>query len=823
MDDPQAADRWTRVEALYHAALDQPAADRAAFLQRECTHDDALRDEVERLLAVADEAEHFLEPGMTHDAAATTRPGTPSWIGRSVGPYQVTALIGAGGMGEVYQATDTRLGRRVALKVLHDAFNTDPDRLRRFEQEARATAALNHPNILAVYDVGSYDSAPYYIAEFLEGDTLRSVLRRGRPPLPLALDYAIQIASGLAAAHDRGIIHRDLKPENVFVTADERVKVLDFGVAKLVTEMPLAATSTATMHGTLVGTVGYMSPEQLRGETVDARTDIFSFGALLQELVPPTATGTLAIARRCLEPAPSARFTSCHEVIAALSYEQTRRHRVRVPLAVAILGALAAVATLATWGLPQWRASSSSPRIQSVAVLPLVSLSRNADDELFADGMTGALITNLAKIRALRVVSRTSVMAYKQTRKSVAQIGRELNVDAVVEGSIERAGSRVRISAQLIRTATDEHLWADAYDRDARDVLVLQNEVAQSVAREVRVTLTPEERAGLSRGRTIDPAAYELYLKARLAWNERTEPSIHRAIAYLTQAIEREPTYAAAYAGLADCYLSLGFSFDVGSVPPHEAIPKAKAAAAKALELDDTLAEAHTSLAYVKLNYDWDWPGAEAEFRRAITLNPGSAEAHHWYAHLLVSAGRFEESLAESDRALSLDQLNPIINAHLGWNHFFARNYDKAVGALGRTLELDPNFGLAYWYRGLAYEQQGKFADALTEMRRGAGLLSGNVVVSGDIGHVHAVAGERRQAEGVIKELELTSAERYVSPFEMALINVGLGHRDRAFAWLDQAVRDRSDLLVYLKVDPRLDPIRSDRRFTALLAKVGLP
>jgi TolB-like protein len=295
-----------------------------------------------------------------------------------------------------------------------------------------------------------------------------------------------------------------------------------------------------------------------------------------------------------------------------------------------------------------------------------LSLSRGADDELFADGMTGALVTNLAKIRALRVVSRTSVMAYKNTRKSVTQIGRELNVDAVVEGSIERVGSRVRISAQLIRTATDEHLWAEAYDRDARDVLLLQNDVAQSVAREVRVTLTPEERAGLARGRAIDPAAYELYLKARVAWNERTERSIHRAIAYLTEAIAREPDYAAAYAGLADCYLSLGFSFDVGSVPPHEAIPRAKAAAAKALELDDTLAEAHTSLAYAKLNYDWDWSGAEAEFRRALTLNPGSAEAHHWYAHLLVSSGRFEESLAESERALALDQLNPIINAHLG-------------------------------------------------------------------------------------------------------------------------------------------------------------
>jgi eukaryotic-like serine/threonine-protein kinase len=827
MDDRQDTDRWNRVEALYHAALEQPASARTAFVRAACGHDTALREEVERLLAVTDDAEHFLEPRPSSGSDTATRAAGLSWVGRTVGPYHVTTLIGTGGMGEVYQATDTRLGRSVALKVLHDAFNTNPDRLRRFEQEARATAALNHPNILAVFDVGSHDGAPYYISELLEGETLRDVLRRGRPPVAEGLGYAIQIANGLAAAHDRGIVHRDLKPENVFVTRDGRIKVLDFGVAKLVEPTPVRGTAAVTMHGTLVGTVGYMAPEQLRGEAVDRRTDIFSLGAVLREMIAPDAAGALAIARRCVEPAPSARFGSCRELIAALSEEEirqtTRGRRLRMPAAAAAVGLIVAAVGLGTWLLPRWGSNTATPRIQSVAVLPLVGLSRSADEELFADGMTGALITNLAKIGALRVVSRTSVMAYKNTQKSVPQIGRELNVDAIVEGTIERVGSRVRISAQLIRTATDEHLWAETYDRDARDVLLLQNEVAQSVAREVRVTLTPEEQAGLARGRAIDPAAYELYLKARVAWNERTERSIKRAIAYLTQAIEREPNYAAAYAGLADCYLSLGFSFDVGSVPPHEAIPKAKAAATKALELDDTLAEAHTSLAYAKLNYDWDWPGAEAEFRRALTLNPGSAEAHHWYAHLLVSRGRFEASLAESDRALSLDQLNPIINAHLGWNRFFARQYDKAVADLTRTLELDPNFGLAYWYRGLAYAQQGRFANALTELRKGADLLAGNVVVSGDIGHVHAVAGERQDAERVIRELTRISAERYVSPFEIALIYVGLGDKDRAFEWLERAFSDRSDLLVYLNVDPRLDPLRSDRRFAALAARVGLP
>jgi serine/threonine protein kinase/tetratricopeptide (TPR) repeat protein len=847
MDDRLRGERWSRVETLYHAVMDVPVAARAEFLRSACADDTALRREVEALLSVAESAESFLEQPPSPPAGST---GTisHSWIGQRVGPYDVTALIGAGGMGEVYRATDTRLGRNVALKVLHDAFNADADRLRRFEQESRATAVLNHPNILAVFDVGAHDGAPYYVAELLEGETLRDVLRRGPLTTHQAIDYALQMANGLEAAHERGIIHRDLKPENVFVTTDGRVKVLDFGVAKLVESTPLPRLpGAATLHGTLVGTVGYMSPEQLRGEPVDARSDIFSFGALLHEMITghrafesETAVDTistaksdqasraLAIAHRCLEKASRARFASCRDVIAALSDVRAREHAHagtawRAPVIVAALVVMALSAALVAWIALRQRTPAGAGQIQSVAVLPLASLSRDPDDEVFADGMTGALITNLAKIRALRVVSRTSVMPYKNTQKSVPQIGRELNVDAVVEGSIERVGNRVRISTQLIHAATDQHVWAEAYDRDARDVLLLQNEVAQSVAREVRVTLTPEERARFGNARAVDPEAYELYLKARVAWNERTEGSIKRALAYLTQAIERDPNYAAAYSGIADCYLSLGFSFDVGSVPPHDAIPKAKSAALKALTLDDSLGEAHSSLAYAQLNYDWDWRGAEAEFKRALTLNPGSAEAHHWYSHLLVSGGRMDESLAESDRALALDRLNPIINVHLGWNQFFARQYDSALVQLGKAIELDPNYGLAYWYRGLAYEQQGRFTDALTEMRKAAALLTGNVVVSADIGHVYGAAGDRRAAEHVIADLQRESARRYVSPFEIALIYVGIGDTRRAFEWLDKAYRDRSDLLVYLKVDPRLDPIRSDVRFKELVTKVGVP
>jgi serine/threonine-protein kinase len=855
MGNHPSAEYWRRVEELYHASAQLPLADRPAFLDNECGENARLREEVEALLLVAEDAERFFEPRGPETTVEPPNAVKGSLIGRNVGPYTVVALIGAGGMGEVYRAIDPRLGREVALKVLQDAFNADPDRLRRFEQEARATAALNHPNILAVFDVGLYEGAPYYIAELLEGDTLRGALDRGQLPIHQALEYARQIVAGLAAAHDKGIVHRDIKPENIFITTDGRAKVLDFGVAKLVEGQPVSLATGGTTVGTVVGTAGYMSPEQIRGTGVDARSDIFSFGAVLCEMATgrrpferdtaavtiatsvaaprnasdaerPAVAGALSVARRCLQKAPEDRYQSCRELAAALSGTVPGQSDSPVPAKRSVVIPallLAAVVALIAWVGARWAVPNDSRQIRSLAVLPLESLSRGPDDELFADAMTGALITNLAKISALRVVSRTSVMRYKRTQKAVSQIGDELKVDAVVEGSIERVGSRVRISAQLIRTAADEHLWADSYDRDSRDVLVLQDEVARSIAREVRVTVTPQEHVGLATARAIDPEAYESYVKGRLFWDRRTEGSINRSIAYFTQAIEKAPNYGAAYSGLADCYLSLGISWDVGSVPPREAFPKATAAALKALALDDSLAEAHNSLAYAKLSYDWDWPGAETEFKRALELKPGSAEAHHWYSHLLVSTSRLEESLTESDRALALDQLSPIINVHLGWNYFFARQYEKAIAQFGKTLELDPNYGLAYWYRGLAFQQQGKYSNALAELRKGADLLKGNVVVTANIGHAHALSGDRREADRVIAELQQESARRFVSPFEIALIYVGLGERERAFEWLDTAYRERSDSLIYLKVDPRLDPIRSDRRFGELVTKVGVP
>ena len=471
----------------------------------------------------------------------------------------------------------------------------------------------------------------------------------------------------------------------------------------------------------------------------------------------------------------------------------------------------------------RWLGKSAPAHIDSIAVLPLKNLSDDREQDYFADGMTEALITDLGKIRAIRVISRTSVMRYKDTQKPLQEIARELQVDALVEGTVARSGNRLRITANLVQPSPERHLWAETYERDLRDVIALQNDVARTIAQQIQVELTPEEHASLSASRPVDPEAYQLYIKGRYFWVKRNRESFSRALDYFQQAIRQDPTYAAPYSGLADCYVLFGSSFDVGGQSPSDVEPQAKAAALKALELDGSLSDAHNSLAYVKLTYDWDWQGAEAEFKRSLALNPGYAHAHHWYAHLLLSSGRKDEALAESKRALELDPVSPIINLHLGWHYLNTGQYDQALEQLAKTLELDPNYPLAYWYRGLAYEQKKMYADALREMQKAKDLLPGNLAVQADMGHVYAVSGDKASANRVLGELRRESASRYVNQYEVALIYAGLGQKDEAFASLNKAFRERSDMLVYLKVDPRLDVLRSDSRFADLVRLVGIP
>jgi TolB-like protein/DNA-binding winged helix-turn-helix (wHTH) protein/Tfp pilus assembly protein PilF len=500
--------------------------------------------------------------------------------------------------------------------------------------------------------------------------------------------------------------------------------------------------------------------------------------------------------------------------------------RALVPAGLSLLAVLTVLVGLNMGGLRSrlfGTPVSAAIHVDSIAVLPLKNLSDDREQDYFADGMTEALITDLGKVSALRVISRTSVMRYKNTNKALPEIARDLQVDALVEGTVARAGDRLRITANLVQAAPEKHLWGDTYERSLSDVIALQNEVARNITQQIQVQLTPEEHVRLSTSHAVDPEAYKLYIKGRYFWVKRNRESFDRAMSYFQQAIDRDPNYAAPYSGLADCYVLFGSSFDVGGQAPNEVQPKAKATALKALELDNSLADAHNSIAYVKLTYDWDWPGAEAEFKRSLALNPGYAHGHHWYAHLLLSSGRTEEALAESNRALELDPVSPIINLHLGWHYLYTKQYDRAIEQLAKTLELDPDYALAHWYLGLAYEQKKMYPDALREMGRAKDLLPKNLAVLCDIAHVYAVSGDASSARRTIALLKEESKRRYVNQYELALTYIGLGQNDQAYSSLEQGFGEHSDMLVYLKVDPRLDTIRSEPRFRDLMHRVGVP
>lgn len=467
-----------------------------------------------------------------------------------------------------------------------------------------------------------------------------------------------------------------------------------------------------------------------------------------------------------------------------------------------------------------WRSHTAEHKIRSLAVLPLENLSGDANQEYFVDGMTDELTTNLAKIKSLRVISRTSAMQYKNVRKPLADIARSLHVDAVVQGSILRSGDKLRITVQLVDARTDRHLWAEDYNRDLRDVVAVQGEVARRIAEEIRTTLTAEERAELTSQHQVNPEAYEAYLRGRYFWNTRTEEGMKKAIAYFNQSMGKDPNNPLAYDGVADCWLSLGW---YGYLSPQATFPQTKAAAMKALELDATLGEAHASLAMASMNYDWDWSAAEREFRKAIELNPNYANAHHWYADYLSAVGRHDDAIKESKRAVELDPISPIINAWLGWRYFFARQYDVAIEQYLKTLEMDPTFVPAHLVLGQGYEQKSMPKKAVDELKKAVSLSGGSSVYVSSLAHAYAIAGRRREAEMLLRQLNERAQHTYVAPFHIAIIYAGLGQKDQALAWLEKGYQERCAGMVWLKVDPRLDVLRSDPRFQDLLRRIGLP
>ncbi len=774
-------------------------------------------------------------------------------IGKMISRYRLLEKLGSGGMGVVYKAEDTRLGRQVALKFLPEEVAHDRQALDRFRREARAASSLNHPHICTIYDVDEFEGQPFIVMELLDGKTLKGhVAGKSLETGPL-LELAIQITDALKAAHARGIIHRDIKPANIFVLPGPQAKILDFGLAKLVPQPLGAAVATGypafssstptdpylTSRGVVLGTVAYMSPEQARGEEVDARTDLFSFGAVLYEMATGQQAFTGGTNAKLLEAVLRQEPISARQVNPQLPAEFERiisktlekDRAVRFQTASDLLADLKRLKrdmesgrtpapAEATPRQSARRASRRKPRrIRALAVLPLENLSPDPEEEYFADGMTEALITSLAQIGALRVISRTSVMRYKRARQPLPEIGRELNVDGVVEGSVLRSGERVRITAQLVHAATDQHLWAKSYERDLRDVLSLQNEVAEAIANEIQIKLTPQEHARLTCCSTVNPEVYELYLKGRYHWNKFTEEGFREGIKYFNQAIEKDSCFALPHAGLADAYCTLGL---FGHLAPKEVFPLAKAAAARALELDSTLSAARSSLGLSHLFYDWDWPGAEREIRLALALNPGNALAHHHYGLYLWAMGQVEQALQEMKRAQQLDPLSLIINAALAWTWIFQGQLQQGEEQFRKTLEIDPNFWVAHWGLGCLRKQSGSYQAAFAELQKAVSLSGGNTKALAELAGAYAMAGDRQEARKILEQLKDLSRQVYVSAYDLGMVHFCLGNPDEAFEWMEKAYEERAAWLVWLRVVPWCASL-SDPRFEALVRRIGLP
>ncbi|HEX8843259.1 MAG TPA: protein kinase [Pyrinomonadaceae bacterium] len=994
--------------------------------------------------------------------------------GTHLGRYEIRSPIGAGGMGEVYLAHDAQLDRPVALKILPADVTKDEDRLRRFQQEARATSALNHPNILTIYEIGQTEGTHFIATEFVDGTTLRERTSRTRLKVDEALDLSLQVASALAAAHEAGVVHRDIKPENIMIRKDGYVKVLDFGLAKLTEQRaasgPNALTLADTGPGIVIGTVTYMSPEQARGLKVDQRTDIFSFGVVLYEMLagrapfggPTPSDVIVAILDR--EPQPLARLSSdtppelqriiskaltkdrekryqtVREMIAELrdfkrglelstatllattapslrtqeSPEVTRqradaqtvriftderetndthavetiqldsnqpatpeiahvlfmdlvgfsRHRIHqqsylqqklneivsqtdefrraqvhnqliykstgdgmalvffvdpeAPVRCALqisrallsnpdiqlrmgihsgpvlrtvdanrqrdvagsginiaqrvmdcgdaghillskamaevlqeigdrderiedlgttrvkhglevhlfnlytdeLGNPQRPASLAEVPTAAQQSTTSGGRrapIDSLAVLPLANASADPSTEYLSDGITESIINTLSQLPQLKVMARATVFRYKGKEVEIEDVRRELNVRAVMTGRVQLFGDNLIIKTELVDTADGSQLWGEQYKRKSADIFEIQEEISREISEKLRIKLTGEERKLLVKRYTDNTEAYRLYLKGRFCLSKMTKDALNNAIRHFQQAIDTDPDYALAYSGLADAYYALSSNH----LPPNEAMPRARGAAERALQIDDALAEAHASLAVVKAFYEWDWLGAETSYRRAIELNPGYASAHHWYGWYLALMGRLNEAIAEIKCAFELDPLSLEINTDLGLSFLFARQYDRALEQFEKAVEMDPNFIWTHFFMGWAYEQKGDYQKAIEEFQKAARLDDSPLILAA-LGHTYVLSDQRDEALKVLAEMRAQQERRHLSSYHFAIIHAALGDKDEALRFLEKSFEAREEALVWLKVDPRLDTLRLDPRFIALQGRVGL-
>lgn len=791
-------------------------------------------------------------------------------VGKELFHYRILSRLGAGGMGEVYLAQDTRLGRQVALKILPADVAADPQRMQRFIQEARATSALNHPHILTLYEIGETEGLHFLAAEFIDGEILRNHFLSVHLKLTDVLDIALQIASALTAAHQAGIIHRDLKPENIMVRRDGYVKVLDFGLAKVTTAIFESEASTAiqvqTSPGTVMGTANYMSPEQVRGFEVDARSDIWSLGVVVYELVTgrfpfsgETSSDVMA-AILMKEPLPIAHYmpeapVELERILSkALTKDQEERYQSAKELQIDLKrlkqrieieaelersqeleiskilsrkssGPLSPELTkdsrgTGPLGTPPATRRRSRKAIDSLAVLPLVNACPDPNMEYLSDGITESLIKNFSQVPKLRVMARSTVFRYKGKNVDPQEVGQQLNVRAVLTGRVVHRDDRLIIKMELVDVLDGAHLWGEQYSRAFPDIFAIEEEIANEISEKLRLKLSGEEKKRLTKRYTENTEAYQLYLKGRYFCNKRTKTWLKKSIECFLEAIDTDPNYALAYAGLADAYALLGSA--TGGHSPCETYPRAKAAALKALEIDPTLAEAYTSLGFFNLLYDWDWSAAERVFRRAIQLNPGYASAHDGYGFFFKVTGQCDAAVTECKCAQKLDPLSPFINISLAWAYYFARRFDEAIQHNQKVLELDPQFSFAYWNLGLAYEQKKLYQDALKSFQKAVELSGDELTFLAHLGHANALMGNQEEARNILETFQNLSSQRYVSSYYSAIIHLGLNDHEQAFEWLEKALAERSGFLAFLKVEPLFDPLRSDPRFKNLLQRIGL-
>jgi serine/threonine protein kinase/tetratricopeptide (TPR) repeat protein len=865
--------RWARITEIYHATIACPPEERASFVGQECHGDESLRRQVEAMVKSHERAGDFIEtpafalaPELLIDVQAV------DLIGQSISHYQIESLLGVGGMGAVYLARDERLGRKVALKLLPEHLKADETQLSRFKTEARSASALNHPNILTVYEIGAEGTRRFIATEFIEGITLRASLMCGRMNLHDALEIAVQVASALVAAHEAGVVHRDLKPENIMLRPDGYVKVLDFGIAKLTEQRPASDDDEVgttvvlqTRLGLVLGTARYMSPEQARGQTVDARSDIWSLGVVIYEMIagiPPFAgetpsdciasiltteplplSGVLpevplnleSIVQKALCKNRDERYQTIKEMLADLRnlkeeaeaegpppqikaraesiVSKIKRHKQGVSLTLAAAMLVAAAFVYSFYFVATVRSANE----KSIAVLPFENLSEEKSNAYFTDGIQDEILTRLSKIADLKVISRTSTQRYKHTSQRPSDIAHQLGVANLLEGSVQKTNDQVRVNVQLITAANDTHLWAETYDRKLTDIFAVESDIATAIAKTLQARLTGPEKTAIAKRPTANPEAYELYLKGRFFWNKRTATDLRKAIEYFNQALGKDPSYALAYAGLSDAYLVLSL---YGAASPADSFPQAIAAAKKAIELDDTLAEAHTSLACSLAYYDFDFDQSLKEFQRAIELNPNYATAHHWLSNGVLSAlGQFERAIAEGKRAVELDPLSLIINADLGQDFFYARRYDEAIVQLRKTIEMDPRFYFAHWALGTALQLKGPLSEAIAEYSK-AVELNDDPFVLAFLGQAYARAGQRDEAQKILARLSEEAKSRYVHGYSFALMYLALGDKERAIDEMERAYRERDANVVEIKVDPMLDDLRGNPRFEVLVNQI---